>query len=97
LTLRPVRIPKNGNYEQGDINFGEKLTLGSRLSGGQSYARMALAPNGRVMAGGGSVSPVGVMKINPEWNTVRLLKDISRVTSLHFNFHSNLLVIKMHL
>lgn len=94
MPTRPVPLTRRGSYDsdKDDAVFGDRLRLSSGLMGGHSYLRLAMAPDGSVLAGGGSISPVGVMKTYPSWETVQTFKDVGRVTSLHFNFHSNLLV-----
>lgn len=98
-TYVPVPLPRGGNWEdtEGSLllpSFGDRLRLESCLMGshGHSYLRLAMAHDASVLAAGGSGSPVAIVRTRKCWESVRLFKDISRVTSLHFNFQGNLLV-----
>jgi hypothetical protein len=92
-SARPLKIHTRGTYQDTELHFseGNKVSLDTRLSEGLSYLRIAANRDGKLLAVGGSASPLIITKTQP-FETIRRLKDVAKITSLYFSFNSDLLV-----
>lgn len=96
FSARPVTIKVSGSYDEEELRFREsqRINLDIRMADELSYMRLATNRDGKLLAVGANVSPLMIMKTQP-FENIRLLKDVSRVTSLNFSFNSNLLVSQL--